>query len=345
MSRSVEKPVPSLARPASPVPQGRRLKVVVLLLAVVAAGAVFAWPLVRRALERSPDDLEVIRKLARGYHDADQLAEAESYLTRWCNLRPDEAEPYKLRMEARHKLAIRAPSEAETQRLQQEALADGQRALQLDPENDPVAQEVVWLSLSTGRFEEAERECRRCLKRQPNHPWLLFLLAKALYGQGANAEAEKILDPLVRDQPRFPDALLLRAILYRQANQPDRAIPLLRQVLALGRQHQQETLYHLSLALASTGQTEEAKRVMAERQALGLEKNLADPDFRANPAFRVWAAEIWLGAGKSEEALRLLDQVLQEDPDFAPAHRLLAIHYEKQGQVDQAAEHRRRAGK
>ena len=141
------------------------------------------------------------------------------------------------------------------------------------------------------------------------------------------------------------DALLLRAILYREANQPEQAIPLLRQVLALGRQHQQDALYNLSLALASTGQTEEAQRVMAERQALRLEKQLATADYRDNPAFRVWVAETRLGAGKADEALRLLEKVLQDDPDYAPAHRVLAVYYEKQGQSDKAAEHRRRAQK
>src|SRR5205823_7878795 len=191
--------------------------------------------------ERNPNDLEVIRILARGHHTAEQLAEAEPYLTRWCELRPGDAEPYRLRMDVRHKLGgLQAATNAEKQSRLEEALADGRRALELEPDNDPLAQEVIWLYLSSGRFEEAQRECQRRLQRQPGHPWLLYLLAKAYHGQGANGEAQKILDPIVRDQPRFADALLLRAILYREANQPEQAIPLLRQVLALGRQHQQD---------------------------------------------------------------------------------------------------------
>ncbi len=367
MSRSVKKRASPPARPASPVIHGRRLIVAALVLVVVAAGAIFAWlrfldrhdrqgirrlvqqgrfalaePLLRRSLERNPNDLEALRLLGRGYHDAGQLAEAEPYLTRWCDLRPSEAEPFRLRLDVQHKRVTQVSTQAERQRLLEEALAAGQRALELEPDHDPVAQEVIWLCLSTGRFEEAERGCRRCLDRQPGHPWLLYLLAKALYGQGANAEAQKILDPIVRDQPGFADGLLLRAILYREANQPDQAIPLLRQVLALGRGHQ-EALYHLSLALASTGQTEEAQRVMAERQSLRWEKQLSTADYRDNPAFRVWVAETRLNAGKSEEALRLLDKVLLEDPDYALAHRVLAAYYQKQGQADKAAEHRRRA--
>jgi predicted Zn-dependent protease len=348
----------------------RWLLVAALVFAALAVGVAFAWPrllsqrdrrearrlaqqgrladaepLLRRVLERNPDDLEAIRTLARGYHGADQLAEAEPYLTRWCDLRPNEAEPYRLRLDVRHKRAAQTETRAEKQRLLEEALADGQRALQLEPDNDPVAQEVIWLLLSVGRFEEAERECRRGLDRQPNQPWLCFLLARAYHGQGANAEAQKFLDPLVRDQPRFADGLLLRAILYREAGQPAEAIPLLRQVLALGRAHQPEALYHLSLALASTGQADEAKQVMAERQSLVLEKQLTTADYRDNPAFRVWVAQTRLDAGKSEDALRLLDKLLQEDPAYAPAHHLLAAYYEKQGQADRAAEHRRRAAR
>jgi len=225
-----------------------------------------AEPYLRRSLENHPEDLEVVKALALGYFGEGRLAEAETALSQWCQLRPDEVQPFKQRMDVRHRQARAAAAAAEQQRLMQEALADGRRALELDPEDSAVAQEVVWLMLQVGQLEEADALCRRCLQRQPGDPWLNYLLAKIAHGRGASTEARNLLDGLLRQYPNFPQGLLLRAILYNEANEPDKAIPLLRQVLALDRTQQKETRYHLSLALARTGQTEEAERVMAELQ-------------------------------------------------------------------------------
>src|SRR5262245_40736178 len=57
-----------------------------------------AEPLLQRALERRPHDLEVVQALARGHLDAHNPAQAETCLGRWCELRPDDAEPFKLRL-------------------------------------------------------------------------------------------------------------------------------------------------------------------------------------------------------------------------------------------------------
>jgi tetratricopeptide (TPR) repeat protein len=225
-----------------------------------------AEPILRLARERNPDDLDVVKALALGYLGTEQLAPAEAELSRWCLLRPDDAPPFKQRMDVRHRRAQAAQAAADQQRLMQEALADGRRALEIDPEDGAVAQEVVWLMTQVGQLEEADALCRRCLRRQPGDPWLTYLLAKIAHGRGAGAEARTLLDGLLRQQPQFARGLLLRAELHNEAGEPEKAIPLLRQVLSLDRSQQKEARYHLSLALARTGQTEEAERVMAELQ-------------------------------------------------------------------------------
>src|SRR5207245_4643191 len=106
------------------------------------------------------------------------------------------------------------------------------------------------------------------------------------------------ITPVVRDHPRFGAALLLRAILYQEANQPQQAIPLLRQVLELDRSRQQMARYHLSLALAQTGQKEEAQRVQAEftyRQTLEL---LAERGRGDDAGLQIRLAESLFGLGK-----------------------------------------------
>jgi Tfp pilus assembly protein PilF len=348
----------------------RRLALL-LLLAVVATGAaavLFLWhryqaqqertealraahsgrfddaePLLRRALERNPDDLEPIKALALGHVGAGMFAEAEPHLSRWCALRPDDAEPFKQRMVVRHQRARAAANGADQQRMMAEAAADGLRALQLDPDDGPVAQEVIWLLLQVGRVAEADQLCRHWLKQQPDDLWLTYLLAKIDYARGATADARALLDALLQRHLQFTPVLLLRAVLYNEAGESDKAVPLLRQVLALDRDHPREARYQLSLALARTGQAEEAQRLMAEVQKDNLDGLLAFPHDPDAVGVKLQRAEACLGAGREEEALRLLAPVLEPAPGSAPAHALLADYYERKGQPERAAEHRRRA--
>src|SRR5207248_9167040 len=71
-----------------------------------------AEPSLRHALERDPEDVEVIQTLARGLLGTGRYAEAELPLGRWCILRPDDAKPFKSRMDARHHRAQAAPNPA-----------------------------------------------------------------------------------------------------------------------------------------------------------------------------------------------------------------------------------------
>ena len=148
----------------------------------------------------------------------------------------------------------------------------------------------------------------------------------------------------MRAQPDFAEALLLRAVLYHEAEQPDRAVPLLRQALAQKGCPRRECLYRLGLALAAAGQAEEARKAMAEVDLLNLTGAVANDHFPNNPAMRVQIAEAMLGVGRLADANAELDAVLAEAPDFAPAHRVKAAYHDRMGQPARAAEHRRRAG-
>jgi tetratricopeptide (TPR) repeat protein len=300
-----------------------------------------AAPLLRQAFDRDRDDAEVVTALAEGAWRAGD-PDAEEYLTRWCELRPREVKPYRMRMDLRHRTALGKWAAADKLRVMEGAVDDGRRVLELDPGNDEVRRELAGLLVQVGRFDEAEAACRASLARAPGDPRLLYLLARTLHPQGKRAEAEAVLDPVVRAYPNYGDALLLRAILYREADQPDKAVPLLLQARALSSPPPKDCLYHLGLALAATGQEEEAKRVMAELDRRTLEDAVRD-NIPETPAMRVHIAEAMLGAGQAEEARAKLEAVLAETPDYAPAHRVLALYYEQKGRPEKAAEHRRKS--
>jgi predicted Zn-dependent protease len=335
------------------------LVLIVSTVIVLAAGAVLIWrvsadrldrreglrlarqgrfteaePILQRALGRDAHDLDVVKALALGPRALDRLTEADPFFERWFALRPADAEPYKRRMELR----------LQTGWLPQ-ALDDARRVLELEPGDETIRRKVAHWSLVTGHYEDAEREARRCLQNYPDDPELLYLLANCHHRQGRNAEAQALLEALIRDYPRFVGPLVLRAILFLDADQPERAVPLLRQALALDDNPQQNLArYHLSQALARTGHKEEAQQVLAEMQARQAVELWAKEGYPNNPSVQVRVAEALLAAGKSADALPILENVVKQYPHSTAAHQLLATYYEKQGQADRAAEHRRRAG-
>jgi tetratricopeptide (TPR) repeat protein len=296
-----------------------------------------AKPLLEQALGRAPRDPEVLEAMVTArLRSGDLLTDVIPYLSRWCDVQPGNAAPYRLRLGLWSQLGQ-----------EEQALADGEHLLTLTPEDDEVRREVAELLLAASRLDEAESECRRCLERRPEQrPALLYLRARILMARHDTAGAAAVLDPLLQEVPNFTPALLLRARLHCDAEEYDRAIPLLRQALTLDPAYQQTARYYLSQALARTGQEEEARSVLAElqrRQALDrlAKDSVQQPD---NFDLQVQAGEALLAAGRIEEARRLLESVLARSPQHAGAHRALAACYDRLGQPARAEEHRRQAG-
>jgi predicted Zn-dependent protease len=291
-----------------------------------------AEPLLQVVLSRKPDDVEVLRALAMSRLSARKPEEAESYLARWIDLRPNDTEPLNQRMylwASWHRLP--------------EAIEDARHLLQLDPNLLVIRQALAdWLA-GVGHYDEAEREYLLGLEQQPGDPTLLFGLAQVCHRKGDAARAASLTDEVLHKAPLNRMAMLLRAILYVEDNQPEKAISLLREVLAATNEPNQVARYYLSLALAQTGQAEEAQKVQAEMTAEEDRRIWAGRGHEPNPGLLLRSAESLQAVGKSEEAMRLVDMVLEQDPDSPAAHRLLADYYEKHGQTAKAAEHKRRA--
>jgi tetratricopeptide (TPR) repeat protein len=293
-----------------------------------------AQPLLKQALGRNPDDAETAEALARGYLAADD-PQAAAYLARWARLRPDQPEPVRLRLEFNRKHKQR-----------DEAFADGRRLLEFEPNNQQLSRTVMNLGFSIGRFEEAEQLCRECLRRQPGDTGLLVMLAEIRRARGDLPDSAAVLDPLIKDHPKLTAALLLRATVFDESGEPEKAVPLLREVMAGDPKRRAAAAYRLSLALEHAGRPDEARAALAELRRLQDIDTFAEairtqPD---NLDLRVRLAESLLADGNTQDGLSLLGAVLAIDGRFRPAHRALAAHYEKQGQPDKAAEHRRLAG-
>jgi tetratricopeptide (TPR) repeat protein len=329
------------------------------LLAALALGGPFAWrwaqdraqrdralqlardnafaeaqPLLLRLHQRHPTDVAVVRALAVGHLGARQFQEAETYLGRWCALRPELAEPYRRRLDLLRKQQKIEP-----------ALADAAHILQLEPNDVETRKLLTDLLLLAGRYEQAEKESRRCLEAEPNNVNLWYFLAKSYRGLGRTAQAVEWADRIVATGLDFTPGLQLRVELHLDAGEVEPAIGLLRKASSKPGPEGLALLYPLSLALERAGRHDEGQKVLAEmlwRQAHALWSENAQRD--DNPGLQERVVEAMLAAGETDRAIRFLTGILQRNPRAAGAHQLLAVCYDKLGQPQRAAEHRRQAG-
>ncbi len=334
------------ATPEIPVRRRPWLRWVVglLVLALLLSGAVYGWlwyrdrseraeaerlfnttefsraePYLRRYAERHPNDLAIVRDLARGYLATERLNEADQYFAQWCALEPNSPQPFQERIKLWQHLG----------RLNEMA-EDGKRVLERDPNNKEIRLHLPDWLFRLGKIDEAERECQRGLQVLPGNRWLRLLLADIARRHGHADRAVLQLDQLIQEYPQFAEAILLRGTICREAGQQEQARDWLQRAVQLDGLHRPRALYELSLVLAQLGKKEEAERALAESNAL-----------------EVRTAALMLQSGKTVEAnnaVTLLNKVLARDPSCAEAHKLLAAYYEKEGQPERAAEHRRQAG-
>jgi Flp pilus assembly protein TadD len=295
-----------------------------------------AAPALKEALARRPDDVEVLDCLARGYFKSEQYAEAEPHLSKLIELRPSDAEYLRQRITVYEHLKRR-----------EQAYADTRRLLELDPTDSELRSSAMNRAYDAGLYAEAEQHCRAVLQERPKDRRLRIMLSNIRKFRGDDDEAGTILDELLREDANDLSALLARGILYDETGHPDLAVPMLRKAFDGNPNGRRTAGTHLAMALSKIGKQEEADRVMAEANrlrdvAISNEAIKSQPD---NLELKVRLAEELLRDGNSADGVGLLEAVLKQSPNYAPAHLALATHYDKHGQTELAAKHRRLAGK
>ena len=117
----------------------------------------------------------------------------------------------------------------------------------------------------------------------------------------------------LRDQPDYPEALNLLGIALTAMNQPDQAVPVLKQALTL-RPHYPEG--HLSLGLAYRTQSKNAAALDEYRRAI-----TERPGYTAA---HVELAKILFTQNESAAARNELETAFQQDPDLPEIHYLFS---------------------
>jgi predicted Zn-dependent protease len=343
-----------------------------------------AEPLLRRVYDRHPDNVRIVRALGLGYLEAHRFDEAEEFLNRWCALRPREAEPFRRRIELWMPQLKTSRAVADVQTVLQiqpddlrgrqilaqllfldarvdEAELEAAKCLQEDPGNKEILHLIASIYQRQGRPAEATSLVDRWLRTMPNSAPALSVRADLYLEAGQVEQAIQLLTSaagnpaLDRSFGRFPLASpwlnatwKLSEVQERpfELDEPNTASPARASAGADSMLDSCFILYQLGQALTRAGRDQEAKSVLAElrwRRALDVWSKTRQRD--VNAALQGRVVDAYVAAGKLEDAVLFLTDILHRQPNASDTRQLLADCYDKQGQTERAAEQRRLSGR
>jgi tetratricopeptide (TPR) repeat protein len=220
-----------------------------------------------------------------------------------------------------------------------EGIADGLRALDLDPADQSTRKLVATAALEAGDHAAAVRELGRLLDSSPRPPdGVPALLVRAHLQAGDAAGAERALDRHFPAAWTDPEGRLLRGLVRQAAGRHAEAAPLLRAAADQSPEHRAAALYALARSLAAAGRDDDARKALDELDAVQVrERAILDADQRPDDlAAQVRAAEAHLADGKPTEAAGLLERAVAKLGRSPDAVAVLARAYRRLGREDLA---------
>jgi tetratricopeptide (TPR) repeat protein len=228
------------------------------------------------------------------------------------------------------------------------AAADYHKALELNPRLVPVRLRVAEMLLEDKRAPEAIPHVELLYRQEPNNPQVRARLGMCRFYQNRTGEARKLMEDAVAHLPRDAALLLHLAKLDLQEGRGVQAEQHLRAVLKAD-PSDTEALYNLASALSLQGRTAEAEKALkdfnwykerVDRFNKLLQQVADSPAATADDYAEI--GTLLLGIGRTHLAVYWLERALERDAGHQATHKALAEHFEKQGDRQRAAAHRRR---
>ncbi len=230
-----------------------------------------------------------------------------------------------------------------------EAEEDYRRVLEIDPDLDSAKLSLANVLYQTSRAPDAVKLFEEVAKRRPEDPAVLLGLARCQEELGKADEARKLLEKLIAKHPKHVEGLTQRGKLAFQEGKGDEAEKWLRRAVKSD-PHNRLAMYTLYLCLNQQGKEKEAQQLLPKLQKIeeGIERlmEITVKEMDAKPrdaGLHHEIGAILLRSGQEQTGILWLKRTLKLDPKHRPTHKLLADYYEKTGDKQRAAEHRKLA--
>lgn len=268
----------------------------------------------RAGLERHPQDPELLLQLGSLLVRRGQIQEGEALLQKALQIQPD------------HPKVLYSAAVAEARKGQfSSAIALFKEALRRSAGESDTHHRLAFALLAGGDEQAALEHARRAVELNPLDANYRRLWALLLDIQGKTDEAYQQLKIAYGLAPHDTDLLFQLSEKRRMTGDLFQALEYLELAVE---QDPENPLYHHRLA-----------RIYKE---LGQEES-ADHERRRSEelqqAFNTYSQALHLSTrGKTEPAIRLLEHVVEQDPEFVTGAMLLANLYEKRGREDRSLE-------
>lgn len=235
------------------------------------------------------------------------------------------------------KLAVRNPRDSQVQYhlataklandKPNEALASLDQAVAANTNNIEAILLRSRVQISKGQVDNAISDLNRMIRQYPQVPQSYYLLASAYQVRGAVNDAIAVYTAIAKAFPNDPQAHHLLGGIYVQ----QRKLPEARQSYEAALKINPDYLAAIDDLIDLDVIRKDYDAALARAQVY-LEKY---PD---KPMPSMLQAKVLFAQSKNDEAERAVKKAIELDPEFTPAHRMLADFYVRTQQTDQALE-------
>ncbi len=293
----------------------------------------------QRQTEQAPEKAPLVwEALAEGCVRVYRILDALAFLNHWLGLDPDNLRALELRG-----LAYQNGKSAH------KGAEDFRRVIERDPTRDATRWRLVLCLLDMGGYAEAFPHLERVARQKPDDPDVQVRLARCHNMLDRGAEARQIVDAVLERHPEHALALRTRGQFALADNRPAQAERWLRRAVQ-ARPNDYQSQFLLVQALRQQNKVEEARTALKKAEALkDRAERLGELTSRKlseqplDPALQCEMGVLVLRNGHAKTGEAWLLSALRLDPNYRPAHAALADHYERQGDVERARDHRRQA--
>jgi tetratricopeptide (TPR) repeat protein len=192
--------------------------------------------------------------------------------------------------------------------------------LEIHPESAATLYELAKFYMYLGQPQKGEECLRKAMNAEPGNYWYKETLAAYYQSKGENAKAIEVIEEMATQFPTRLEPLMALADMYKRVQDYPKVIQTLNRLEELDGKSEQISMekFRNYLTMDST------------QQAFTEIENLAK-EYPYDMRYLTILGDVYLNNNRSEEAYKAYQQVLAQEPGYAPAMLSLASYYERMG--------------